>query len=466
MLLTITNRTKPVSDLSFLLHKHPSKTQSFSMSFGAAHVFYPQVDDERCTVALLLDVDPIKLVRGSRKKSHGGGLLEQYVNDRPYVVSSFLSVAIAKVFGSALSGKEKDHAELVKKELDLEVKLAVMPCEGGESLLHRLFEPLGYKVKVQSYLLDDKFLNWGESSYFTVELSYAGCLNELLSHLYVLIPVLDNEKHYWVGEDEVEKLLHHGAKWLAKHPDRELIAKRYLKHQRSLFSNALTRLADEDNSDPDQAAELHEEEERDIEKQIGLNEQRLKSVISILKDRGVRKVIDLGCGEGRLLKELMSEKQFVQISGLDVAFRSLQIAKKRLQLESLAPKVRDRLKLIHGSLLYRDKRLAGYDAAVVIEVIEHLDSSRLAIFERVLFEFAKPRAVIITTPNIEYNVKFGKLPAGQFRHKDHRFEWTREEFQKWAKGVAGKFGYSVDFMPIGPEDPILSAPTQMGVFSL
>ncbi len=465
MLLTITNKTKPTLDLGFLLHKHPSKIHSFSTSFGEVRIFYPEVNDEKCTVALLLDVDPVKLVRGSRTKSHEGGLLEQYVNDRPYVVSSFLSVAIAKVFGSALSGKEKDHAELAKKPLDLEVKMAVLPCKGEESLLYRLFEPLGYKINIQSHLLDDKVLDWGKSPYYTVGLNYIGSLSELLSHLYVLIPVLDNEKHYWVAEDEVEKLLRHGEKWLARHPERELIAKRYLKHQRKLVRDVLARLVDEDNPDPDQIAELHEKEEFDIEKQVGLNEQRLKSVITALKDSDAQKVIDLGCGEGRLLKELLPDRQFTQIAGLDVAFRSLQITKKRLQIESLAPKVRDRLKLLHGSLLYRDKRLSGYDAAVVMEVIEHLDPPRLASFERVLFEFAKPKTVIITTPNIDYNVKFGNLPTGKFRHKDHRFEWTREEFQKWAKGVADRFGYSVRFMPIGPEDAQLGAPTQMGVFS-
>lgn len=466
MLLTITNKTKPTSDLGFLLHKHPSKIQTFPLSFGDAHIFYPEFNDEKCTVALLLDVDSVKLVRGSQKKSHEGGLFEQYVNDRPYVVSSFLSVAIAKVFGSALSGKEKEHPELIEKQLELEVKLAVLPCKGEEDLLYRLFEPMGYKINVQSHMLDDKMPAWGKSPYFTVDLNYVGCLSALLSHLYVLIPVLDDEKHYWVAEDEVEKLLRHGEPWLAKHPERELIAMRYLKHQRKLVRGVLARLVDEDNPDPDQTAKIHETEESFIEKRVGLNEERLKSVITALKASGAQKVIDLGCGEGHLLKELLPDKHFTRITGFDVVFRSLQIAKKRFQLENLAPKVRDRLELIHGSLLYRDKRISGYDAAIVMEVIEHLDPPRLAAFERVVFEFAKPGTVIITTPNIEYNVKFGNLPAGKFRHKDHRFEWTRKEFQTWANGVAEKFGYSISFIPIGLEDAQAGAPTQMGVFSL
>jgi 3' terminal RNA ribose 2'-O-methyltransferase Hen1 len=465
MLLTITNKTNPATDLGFLLHKHPSKVQSFSVSFGSAHVFYPFVSEEKCTVSLLLDVDPVKLVRSGRNRVKDSGLLEQYVNDRPYVTSSFMSVAIKKCFGSALSGKQKEHPELTKKHMDLEVVLAVLLCKGEENLIFRLFEPLGYKVSVQSHILDDKFIEWGNSPYFTVTLKYHGILSELLSHLYVLIPVLDNEKHYWVGKDEVEKLLRHGEKWIAKHPERELIAKRYLKHQKKLVHDALARLMEEDNDDPDKTSELHEKEEYEIEKQIGLNEQRLKSVISELKNVGAKKIIDLGCGEARLLKELIPDRQFIQLTGLDVSFRALQKANKLLDMEKLAPEIKNRIKLIHGSLLYRDKRLSGYDTAVAMEVIEHLDQPRLVTFERILFEFAKPKTVIITTPNLEYNAKFKNFQGKKFRHKDHRFEWTRKEFQNWAKNVGERFGYSVNFVPIGVEDFELGAPTQMGVFS-
>jgi 3' terminal RNA ribose 2'-O-methyltransferase Hen1 len=151
---------------------------------------------------------------------------------------------------------------------------------------------------------------------------------------------------------------------------------------------------------------------------------------------------------------------------MDVSYRSLEIASSRLKLERMPAKVRERLKLMHGSLMYRDKRLAGYDAATVVEVIEHLDAPRLAAFERVLFEAAKPKNVVVTTPNAEYNVKFETLPAGQFRHKDHRFEWTRAQFHDWAGRVADRFGYAVRFLPVGEEDALVGPPTQMGVFSL
>jgi 3' terminal RNA ribose 2'-O-methyltransferase Hen1 len=272
------------------------------------------------------------------------------------------------------------------------------------------------------------------------------------------------EKHYWVGDDEVEKLLRRGEGWLAQHPNRELIVQRYLKQRRLVYA-ALTRLTEEDDPDLEKAEELHAQEEAQIEKHLSLHEQRLGAVLAVLKNSGARRVLDLGCGEGRLLALLLAEKSFTQITGMDVSYRALEIANDRLHLEQMNPKQKERIQLIHGSLTYRDTRLSGYDAAAVVEVIEHLDSARLTAFERVLFEFAKPRLVVVTTPNIEYNVRFETLPAGKLRHKDHRFEWSRAEFQMWANRVADRFGYRAHFLSIGQEDPIVGPPTQMGVFT-
>lgn len=466
MLLTITNTKSIATDLGYLLHKNPSRAHSFSLAFGQAHVFYSEASDERCTAALLLEIDPIGLVRNRRGPAGEGHALEQYVNDRPYVASSFLSVAIAQVFGTALAGNCKQRPELVSEQLPLTVKLSVLPCRGGDEVLRRLFEPLGYRVEASRHVLDEKFPEWGESPYFTVTLTGKKALRELLAHLYVLIPVLDDDKHYWVGDDEVDKLLKHGAGWLGDHPEREMITHRYLKHRRNLTEEALSRLIDEEEPGADEAAEVHAIEEAVVEKAISLNEQRLGAVMAALKGSGAHSVLDLGCGEGKLLRELLKEKQFETIIGMDVAWRALEIANERLRLDRLPPMQHKRIQFIHGSLTYRDKRLNGFDAAAVVEVIEHLDSPRLAAFERVLFEFAKPKTVVLTTPNSEYNVKFETLPAGKFRHKDHRFEWTREQFQTWSGRVAAKYGYVVRFLPVGPEDLALGAPTQMGVFNI
>ena len=464
MILTLSTQHPRAGEMGFLFHKHPAKLQSFNSSFGKVHVFYPVNESDRCELALLLDVDPIGLVR---KKGPGGnsGALDQYVNDRPYVASSFLSVAIAEVLGSALNGRSADRPDLVEVAFPFLVKLAALPCRGGEVLLRKLFEPLGYKVTTERQPLDPTFLDWGESIYYMVELEGTTRLQDLLNHLYVLIPVLDDEKHYWVGKDEIEKLMRRGDGWLAQHPERETIVNRYLKYQKHLTREALIQLLDDSPIDHDETELAHAQEEQKVEEKISLNEQRLGAVLAAIKGSGASRILDLGCGEGKLLRLLLEEKSFTEIVGMDVSYRGLEIAAERLHLDRMPEMKRKRLQLIHGSLSYRDARLAGFDAAAVVEVIEHLDPPRLHAFERVLFEFAKPKTIVITTPNAEYNVKFENLPAGNFRHKDHRFEWTRKQFQSWASGVAERFGYSVHFLPVGPEDATVGSPTQMGVFA-
>jgi 3' terminal RNA ribose 2'-O-methyltransferase Hen1 len=463
MLLTITTTHRPATDLGFLLHKHPERVQSFDLAFGKAHVFYPEVSEARCTVALLLEVDPVGMVRGKRQDQ--SFLLGHYVNDRPYVASSFLSVAISQVLGTALSGRCKDRPALVTTPIPLSARLEVLPVRGAEDFVQRIFAPLGYTVEAIRHPLDVQFPQWGTSPYYSVTILGRKTLGELLTHLYVLVPVFDNGKHYFVGEDELEKLLAKGAGWLASHPEKDEITRRYLRHQSSLYREALARLAEEDSVEDDDPPRCEPPEEM-LEKGLSLNEQRHGTVLATLRASGARSVLDLGCGVGTLLRELMKERQFERIVGMDVSIRTLEIAQRRLNLERLPEKQAERIKLIHGSLIYRDRRLSGFDAAAVVEVIEHLDPPRLASLERVLFEFARPRTVVITTPNREYNVKWETLPAGQYRHADHRFEWTRQEFQDWASQVAAKYGYSLRFVPVGPLDETVGPPTQMGVFEL
>ena len=462
MFLTISTTYSPATDLGYLLHKHPARIQSFTLPFGQAHVFYPEARPEKCTAALLLDIDSVGLIRRPHGQFAENFALAQYVSDRPYVASSFLSVAIARVFGSALSGRSKERPELVKTVIPLSAKLSTLPCRGGEKLLRRLFEPLGYTIGAERHTLNTRFPDWGDSRYFTVTLEKTCALSELLTHLYVLIPVLDDEKHYWVGDAEIEKLLKHGNNWLAAHPEQESIVRRYLKHQRQLTREALAQLREEDAQETDGAGQAQEEQ---IEERIGLNEVRLHRVTEVLKQCNARRVLDVGCGEGKLIRKLLAEKQFEEIVGMDVSHRILKIAQERLHYNRLPEKQKKRLRLFQGSLGYRDKRLSGYDAAAVVEVIEHLDLPQLTVFERVLFEFASPRKVVLTTPNIEYNVKFENLQAGDYRHKDHRFEWTRDEFQSWAVDVSKRFGYTVVFHPIGPEAEDVGPPTQMAVFT-
>ncbi len=464
MLLTLTTTYRPATDLGYLLHKNPGRLHSFELSFGQAHVYYPEATEERCTAALLLEVDPVGLVRRRQGPRGEGDSLARYVNDRPYVASSFLSVAMSNVFGTALSGRSKNRPELAETALPLTARVPAVKCRTGEEFLRKLFEPLGYVVSVRRHALDERFPEWGESRYYSLELTATRRLSELLNHLYVLLPVLDDDKHYWVGDDEVEKLLRRGAGWLAAHPEKDAIARRYLKHQKRLTREALARLAEDDDLDPDGREEEHAREEMVVEEKLGLSSQRMGSVLAVLRSAGAKRVLDLGCGGGNLLRALLEDKSFTEIVGYDVSMSSLERAAARLRLDRMPERQRARLKLVQGSLTYRDRRIAGYDAAAAVEVIEHLDPHRLASFERVLFEQARPSLVVLTTPNVEYNVCFETLPSGKLRHGDHRFEWTRSQFRAWAAGVSSRFGYSVKFLPVGPDDPEVGPPTQMGVF--
>lgn len=479
MLLTLTNHQPPATDLGFLLHKHPDRAQSYPLSFGTAHVFYPEADQTRCTACLLVDVDPVELVRG-KAKATGGGLLDQYVNDRPYAASSFLSVAIGQVFSTALAGRCADRPDLIAQPLPLVVHLPVTPARGEEDFVQALFEPLGYQVAMQRLPLDEQFPDWGDSAYVALTLTATITVRQLLSHLYVLLPVLDNAKHYWVGQDELEKLLRHGADWLAKHPEKSRIARRYLRHKWSLAREALARLEvveDDTLETPVEETAVAETapsttdlasitaEEAAVEAPLSLNEVRIQAVLAELVAAGIATVVDLGCGDGKLLSRLLKERRLTRLVGLDVSVRALEIAADRLHLERLPPRVRERIQLLHGGLTYRDARIEGFEAATAIEVIEHLDQNRLAAFERVLFQCAHPRLAIITTPNIEYNVNYPFLADGRLRHADHRFEWTRAEFEAWGRRVAESFGYAVRFAPVGAVDAVVGPPTQMAIFS-
>ncbi len=466
MLLTITNTRHPATHLGYLLAKHPERVQSFDLSFGKAHVFYPEAAPDCCTAALLLDVDPVGLVRGpaSGFGTRGGGPLANYVNDRPYVASSFLSVALAEVYRSALGGRCREHPELAEERLPLSAHLPVLPCRGGEGFLRQLFEPLGYQLHAEPLPLDETRPEWGRSVYFSVTLEGECRLQDLLSHLYVLIPVLDRDKHYWMAPDEVDKLFRHGEGWLHTHPLREEIGRRYLFRRPSLLREALARLTADDAGAAEEREERQDAEEQAGERALRLNDLRIQAVAQVIRAAQPRKVLDLGCGEGRLLRELLRDAQIEQLTGVDVSIRALEIAQSRLRPERIGNAAAQRVQFLHGALNYRDSRLEGYDAAAVMEVVEHLDPPRLHSFARVLFEHARPGLVALTTPNAEHNVRWPALPAGRFRHRDHRFEWTRAEFRAWSDDVAARFGYAVSYEPIGADDPEVGPPTQMAVF--
>ncbi len=277
MLLTITTTHRPATDLGFLLHKHPGRVQTFSVPFGAVHVFYPEATEERCTAAMLLDIDPVGLVRRGRGATSFA--LAEYVNDRPYVASSFLSVALVNVFKTAMAGTCKGHEELAASAIPLEARLPAVPARGGEAFARRLFEPLGYQVEVTPVALDSNYPDWGDSRHIALCVAGEARLADLLNHLYVLLPVLDDDKHYWVDEAEIEKLLRRGEGWLGAHPERDLIVRRYLKKQARLYFPALAQL---DEAAPPAEEPDEPEREEELEERVSLRDQRLGAVLSVV----------------------------------------------------------------------------------------------------------------------------------------------------------------------------------------
>jgi SAM-dependent methyltransferase len=501
--LTITTTgtsERPATDLGFLLHKHPDRAQTYSTTSGTAHVFYPEASVERCTAALLLEVDPATLLKRGRGKGREGSpdlALAHYVNDRPYAASSLLAVS----------------------------------ARGGAELVSKLFEPLGWtSVTAEPVPLDEQFPEWGASRYVQLTLEGELRLSDALRQLYVLLPVLDGTKHYWVAPDEVDKLLRAGEGWLVNHPEWRLITHRYLSRRWRLTQQAserleLARLADADDIEVEaidnavaESAETAEaletadsespeaaEQENDhgtagiggtsgpavtagvresegieaadrtgvtsemaeaAEKEPSLAVLRREAILGALCDAGATTVLDLGCGEGRLVQAMLKEPRILRVLGVDVSMRALTIASRRLKTHRMSERQAARVSLTQGSLTYTDKRLKGYDAAVLSEVIEHLDLPRLPALEYAVFGSARPATVVVTTPNAEYNVRWEALPAGHVRHADHRFEWTRQEFRGWAETVAERHGYTVAFAPVGPDDPDVGPPTQLAVFRI
>ena len=503
MLITLTCEAPDAPEIGYLLGKNPASVFERAFSGGHIWVFYPEVTGERVTVALLTEIDPVGLVRGPATFMQ----LDQYVNDRPYVASSLTSVALGAAFSSALAGHSRERPERVGERLRWTLHLPVVACDGGAELIERIFTPLGYTLAIQRLPLDPAFPAWGESDLYDVTLTGDQTTQDALSHLYVLLPVLDNSKHYYVGADESAKLLAHGGAWLASHPERALIARRYLRYKRPLVQSALAHLAEdlaeEGESDAESTAEsvtveqdagaltgtdaaapatpANGESADDAatagirpaptaagQLQQGLHEQRLQAVMEVVRASGAHSLADLGCGEGKLLALALKERSLARIFGMDVSSVALARARRRLRYDDLPPSQRQRIEIAQGSLLYRDKRLENFDVAALVEVIEHLDPPRLRVMEQVVFAHARPRRVVITTPNREYNVHWQALGEERLRHGDHRFEWSRAECEAWATRVASAHGYDYTRSDLGPEETAaerdIGAPSQIVVF--
>ena len=355
MLVSLTSTTPVATDLGYLLHKHPDRVRSVDVGFGRAHVFYPEATEERCTATTYVEVDPFDPARHRRERRAQG--LEPYVNDRPYAASSLLSVALGRLFRTALRGRCDDRPELVAEPLDLEIDLPVVPVRGGPEVLGRLFEPLGYHVECAPIALDSQFPAWGDSRYAWARLAGRQTVRAALEHLYVLLPVLDDAKHYWIGPEEVDKLLLRGGDWLGSHPESDLIARRYLRFA-EFTREALARLA-EAGEDSDFLDTQRDAAEQATESPLRLGEQRLDAVVEAVRNAGAGRVVDLGCGEGRLLERLAAEPAVIGVVGVDASIGALERAERRLKLDQMSERRRERIQLLQGALTYADSAIAG-----------------------------------------------------------------------------------------------------------
>ncbi|MFZ4843620.1 methyltransferase domain-containing protein [Mycetocola saprophilus] len=502
MYLSITLTGSHASGLNHLLHKHPDRVHRREKNGSTATVFTPVFEPDRATVGLLLEVDPIGLVRG-QGAARDSFTLGQYVNDRPYAANSLLAVALRQSFSTAFAGNSTARADIVDIPLPLRFEIPALP---GDTLIRELFEPLGWRVSETEVPLDPEIPAWGSAAAHRVVLEQDIVLARALSQLYVLLPVLDGAKHYWVDQSETQTLLRHGGDWLASHPRRELILRRALIHQGEYVDEAIAALdgvadapgtpgawnAQGVSDAPDAqgtpgalatpatgaaASAIGSAANKtgpsasatgpaaSATPRISLARERRDGILTRLRELPVSTVVDMGCGQGALLNVLLRDARFTRVIGADVSPSVLAQAERALGLDRMPETQRARLELVQSSLTYRDDRLAGADAMVLMEVIEHLDAERLPRLELAVFAHARPAHVLVSTPNAEYNVHYPGLAPGSFRHTDHRFEWTRAEFADWAERVAAEHGYLVAYSGLGPEDPATGAPTQLATFT-
>lgn len=318
-------------------------------------------------------------------------------------------------------------------------------------------------MEITRHALDTKFADWGESKYYSLKLEHTITTKDLLSHLYVLIPALDYNKHYFVSEDEVTKLLQKGEGWLNNHPEKDQIINRYLINLKSLSKQAINRLNEDEkyfgmDEQPLVKSEVQQQKE-------SLHNKRIRMVADKLLESGAKSVIDLGCGEGKLIRQLIKHQQFSRIAGMDISYNELLKAKERMHYDEMSPSQKERINLFQGSLTYKDAQLNGFEAAAIVEVIEHLDLKRLKAFERVVFEFARPQTIVLTTPNKEFNSVWDRMGEDEMRHDDHRFEWNRQEFKDWVSSISSKYNYTAEIFSVGDEIENVGSPSQMAIFT-
>ena len=453
VLLLLTTTRRPATDLGRLLALESGEVHEFAVPGGIATLHLPEVSAHRCTAAVFLEWHHRGSDLGDDQAGAGGRAPVP-----AHVTSDMLADAVSLVFRNALAGASGHrYPHLLRAALPLEIVIPQFPCQAGVHLAERLFGPLGWRVLVDPVLLDARHPEWGDTGHSALTLRGTISLADAVTHLSVLLPVLVNgNKGRLAPEGRIGRLLRPYCDWLTRHPERQLIMGSYQKRRGA----SLVRTTDASPKAVEMAHAVRPTVVRE-----GLAVERLEAVLAALARTSAERVIDLGCGTGVLLARIAQDSRYTEVVGVDDAAQALELARRRLQLELLPERQRSRIKLLQLSILRRDNRLIGFDAAILMEVIEHFDPFRLPALVINIFGHARPGTVIVTTPNLEHTLRYPGPTRSGLRHDDHRFEWSRQEFAAWVADASQRYGYVGRIQGVGTCDPQVGHPTQLAVFT-
>ncbi|MDN4617361.1 3' terminal RNA ribose 2'-O-methyltransferase Hen1 [Paenibacillus sp. PsM32] len=479
MYLTIKATGEHANMISHLLAKNPHNLYDRTEKGARVRLVYTSFEPHDTEAILFVTPDPIELVKGTPDHYD----ITQYINDRELAVSSLFCSYIRPALGTALNGKPKaDYMNWVDYQFDLQMTFGPVASDLPDHVVESLFQPLGYEVQMERGEIDYSFDLKNRSTVRHIQISGQQTLQQMLRQVYILIPVLDNYKHYYINEDEIERLRRYGEGWLSTHPQHDLMIKRSLRfaplikeYEQQVANDAsmdtlLTEISTHSVEDATAQAESAEPLEiidgleTTIEPPVvRLNELRYRAIVeqvSLLPQR--KQVIDFGAGEGKLSVRLGQIEGVEQVWAVEPSMQSQLRAIDRFA--KLEGRTDDVIPVITtGSLFYRDERWIDQDVIILCEVIEHINEVRLPQVIHTLFTDYRPQTLIITTPNREYNEVYD-MDTEEIRHADHRFEWTRAEFEQYCTQWIQNRPYTFTISGIGEKHEQYGQPTQMVVF--
>jgi 3' terminal RNA ribose 2'-O-methyltransferase Hen1 len=420
MLLSISVEGAGADTLSYVVQKHPAKI----FEKGNLRLFFPKYDKNASSLVAMAEFPEFKLWD---KDTPGA---DAYVSSREYALSSLFCRELKGAFGTVLSGKYKDEKDQKMAETPLEVVVDALPLATSltDEQLRSLFQPLRYAGFTPSYTVDHSYqYPWMPQRHRVLELALRGqkTIREVLRHLLVLIPAIDNYTHYTELDTLVAELKNYGEGWLDQHPKKAFITARFLRNSRKLIKEF-------------DGAEEKKQGEAELEKRIFLGELRTNWFLDTVKRLGARSVVDAGCGSGRLA-EAMNKAGVLEVSAFDCHGKAVQAAKYHLE---------NKANVFFSSLMYRDDRLLSKDAILLQEVVEHMPAFQLRRAMELIFKVYRPKWVLMSTPNRSYNKIFG-MPEGAFRHRDHKFEFDEAEAKRFCDSLPGGYKYAIE--PIGQD---------------